>query len=597
MGNCSSTSNCNPCGPDFSAINQLATKAGAYARQANTYSVDAQNAWLEFNALYLGAFAVAPTVDNEGDPLQTGALYWNTATNMLYAWNGVAWVVTNSFNQFTPFIATGTTFARNLVTREADVVNVKDFGAVGDGIADDTAAIQAAFNSLQFLPTQLRKFVYFPQGRYNFTQLTLPVVVFYCLYGDGTGSVLVQKGNGIKYAPLTALDMYAHDLHATIRDLHFDGTDGTGNTLDLTYSQTTDVVDVYFTNIPQGFSALKLDGNPLSGVYSHDFSVKGIRIYNRYDYFKQGFAGIHLGSRVSDSIITEFVMQGYNIVDYCVFADAGASTTQFSDSHIFNATKSVLRLDGFHTDISFTNMVFDWSDTDDLVYLKQAGNTRFVNCQFQIRYGWGVTLDNSYNTLLLNCKYNNLALPINGIVREINIAGEGRNRVVFAQIEGQNATTNLFSLNSATSYATGFVNTGLTNANWPTQTYFGSVYSLNGNTQLDQAQNTTQYLGQNGRQTFSDQAQWSVPIEGYIKYAKIVTNQTPAAGQTFTFNLYKGATLVGSAVINNGSFSATITPATSLLASVVQSQALYIESVFSLTSGPSYVRYNVVLTG
>jgi hypothetical protein len=162
MGNCSSTSNCNPCGPNYDAINLLATKTASYARQANTSAVNAENSWLEFNALYLGAFAAAPTVDNEGDPLQTGALYWDTATNLLYAWNGVAWVVTNSFNQFTPFIATGTTSARNLVTRMADVVNVKDFGAVGNGVADDTAAIQAAINSLGslggmvFIPSSAR---------------------------------------------------------------------------------------------------------------------------------------------------------------------------------------------------------------------------------------------------------------------------------------------------------------------------------------------------------------------------------------------------------------------------------------------------------
>jgi len=160
MGNCSSTSNCNPCGPNYSAINQLATKAGAYARQANSYSVDAQNAWLEFNALYLGAFAVAPTVDNEGDPLQVGALYWNSVSSELFAWNGTVWVATN-FNEFTPFLATGTTTPRNLVTREADVVNVKDFGAVGDGIVDDTGAIQAAANT--------GKNVYFPSGKYLIT--------------------------------------------------------------------------------------------------------------------------------------------------------------------------------------------------------------------------------------------------------------------------------------------------------------------------------------------------------------------------------------------------------------------------------------------
>ena len=40
----------------------------------------------------------------------------------------------------------GSTTARSLANRFADVVNVKDFGAVGDGVANDTAAFQAAAN-------------------------------------------------------------------------------------------------------------------------------------------------------------------------------------------------------------------------------------------------------------------------------------------------------------------------------------------------------------------------------------------------------------------------------------------------------------------
>jgi hypothetical protein len=55
-----------------------------------------------------------------------------------------------------------------LANRFADVVNVKDFGAVGDGMADDTAAIQAALNSGNAI-------VFIPEGNYKITaSITIP---------------------------------------------------------------------------------------------------------------------------------------------------------------------------------------------------------------------------------------------------------------------------------------------------------------------------------------------------------------------------------------------------------------------------------------
>lgn len=51
---------------------------------------------IDDDEIYLGGFAVAPTLNNQGLPLVLGNLYWNSVTNDLWAYNGVAWIATSS---------------------------------------------------------------------------------------------------------------------------------------------------------------------------------------------------------------------------------------------------------------------------------------------------------------------------------------------------------------------------------------------------------------------------------------------------------------------------------------------------------------------
>jgi hypothetical protein len=82
---------------------------------------------------------------------------------------------------------TGAT-ARTVDSKLKDVVSVKDFGAVGDGVADDTAAIQAALNSGA-------KTVIANAGTYKATaSLSVPATV--SLIGEGrNATVLTAEGN------------------------------------------------------------------------------------------------------------------------------------------------------------------------------------------------------------------------------------------------------------------------------------------------------------------------------------------------------------------------------------------------------------------
>lgn len=77
-----------------SANNAALSKTGAdSARDAAVIAKNAAEAALDsFDDRYLGAKAVAPTTDNDGGALLTGALYWDTSLPGMRSWNGGAWV-------------------------------------------------------------------------------------------------------------------------------------------------------------------------------------------------------------------------------------------------------------------------------------------------------------------------------------------------------------------------------------------------------------------------------------------------------------------------------------------------------------------------
>jgi len=68
-----------------------AGNASSSATAAAASATDAANTYDAFDDRYLGSKSSAPSVDNDGNALLTGALYWNTAVNTLYVWTGSTW--------------------------------------------------------------------------------------------------------------------------------------------------------------------------------------------------------------------------------------------------------------------------------------------------------------------------------------------------------------------------------------------------------------------------------------------------------------------------------------------------------------------------
>jgi hypothetical protein len=89
------------------AVAAAAAQASAAAALVSEQAADAT--YDEFDDRYLGAKSSPPTLDNDGNALITGAMYWNTPSAVLYVWGGAAWFASSAAGLGTAaFIDVGT---------------------------------------------------------------------------------------------------------------------------------------------------------------------------------------------------------------------------------------------------------------------------------------------------------------------------------------------------------------------------------------------------------------------------------------------------------------------------------------------------------
>lgn len=90
--------NINTVATNAASINTAATNIAAIIDAPNQASAAAASAsaaassYDSFDDRYLGSKASDPTLDNDGNALLTGALYWNSVAGEMRVWSGSAWV-------------------------------------------------------------------------------------------------------------------------------------------------------------------------------------------------------------------------------------------------------------------------------------------------------------------------------------------------------------------------------------------------------------------------------------------------------------------------------------------------------------------------
>lgn len=245
-----------------SAAAQSATNAAAVAASAAQSATNAAASFDAFDDRYLGSKASDPTTDNDGNALQVGALYWNTNANEMRVWNGSSWrtaagslvgnadtatrlqtartiTIGNTGKRFdgsadvswslaeiggdaslTNYLPAGTgAVVRTVQDKMREVVSVKDFGAVCDGVADDTAAIQRCCTNggVYYIPSN------------SVIRLTAPITISKPTSFVGDGCV-AYTGLNETAANVRGPGAWFH-LDHTGKGFVIDGTSGTSDSI------------------------------------------------------------------------------------------------------------------------------------------------------------------------------------------------------------------------------------------------------------------------------------------------------------------------------------------------------------------------------
>jgi hypothetical protein len=298
-----------------------AANAAAAAASASAAAGSASSAAATYDAFddrYLGSKPTDPALDNDGNALITGAIYFNTSSNVMRVYNGATWqdasananvlrwrktavggetslsgaddnaatltytvnlefvylngvllqrgvdytasngtsidglvaleagdvVEVLSYSSFSLLSAPSSsiTFTQNgsgavvrtVDSKLKDVVSVKDFGAVGDGVTNDQFAIQAAINHISST-APFSGTVYFPPGTYRVlgvdnghnpatngnTAILIPFADF------GTNKNITLDGGGSARILLDSTNSYAiraSRVGTVVKDLKIDST-------------------------------------------------------------------------------------------------------------------------------------------------------------------------------------------------------------------------------------------------------------------------------------------------------------------------------------------------------------------------------------
>jgi hypothetical protein len=367
---------------------------------------------------------------------------------------------------------------RTLQRKLDEFASVKDFGAVGDGVTDDTVAINRAFNELfaRESNTEVRRSLFFPAGVYRVTD-TVKIPTYAKVYGEGKNSSIIKldllTGESTTATAVVTLADSKQQISPNIgsggatipsfieiNDISFENTE-TGNVIEISSSQNCILRRINLkgsqstapTSVGTGESTVEITStavnqtknilfeqcdivNNVFGVVA-DNDMQGI-LFNGC-YFNNLYKGVKLGEntsgsgasingpkgvKVTNSIFDNIYNTGIHVYDiggivsaYNYFADVGNNLNGTG-----NPTADVVIFEGNGN--ASINDIFDRTDADDATNPRLNINGKSVyalNSTDGIFYGYHKTEAGKSVTLTDNTSGGNSGISFSASEEKSNL--------------------------------------------------------------------------------------------------------------------------------------------------------------------------------
>lgn len=265
-------------------------------------------------------------------------------------------------------------------------IDVRRYGATGDGVTDDSTAIRNAVADMVDGST-----LYFPIGIYRCnSQITLPSTFRICIAGDGYGSQIVQRFNDGTH--LFAFDPNVNRVNYNeFKNLSFSlfadfaNTAGSsGNLIHLVGQTGVKIIDCEFDCWSQTGYAVYINGNGIGPVF--ETTIQSCHFWQTQG---AGYGAIYLGPLSSDSKISNCIIGLNGLCNIGIFVD-GSTGLLFSGSHVWGAkyNNMVIKAGG-NAYRNIMNVLFDGTSQYDSVAIDNSssstgtGIVNLVGCAFQ----------------------------------------------------------------------------------------------------------------------------------------------------------------------------------------------------------------------